>query len=381
MADQVYDLAIIGAGCAGLSLAARLAEKAAHMKVVLIDPRTRFDDDRTWCFWTWGNTPVEALIDTRWPSWRFSDTNGVSIAHQNNHAHYACVRAARFYEAALKSIHLAGFELRMGEAASEVKPQISHMRIMTDKDPVLARLVLDTRPPQGLNATLLQVFSGVEIESRTDCFEPCQAGLMEDMESDSEGFRFTYILPFTARRALIELTRFTPSYMHPGKLDHGLEEILARRGLAHARVLRREHGILPMGQSSVTPPADPRILRAGSAAGALRAATGYAFLRIQHWAEACASSIAQGGPPIAHSAEPRIRAWMDSVFLTTIRSQPQNAPDYFLRIAKTLTPEAFARFMSDAALTSDLLRLMAALPPMPFLAAAARLGLHRSAAP
>ena len=381
MAEPVYDLAILGAGCAGLSLAAKLAEKASHLNVLLIDTRTRFDDDRTWCFWTSGNTPVETLIDTRWPSWRFSDANGGAIVHHRNNSQYACVRAATFYEHALKSIRHAGFDMRLGMEAGDIKPQNSHMQIMTDQHPVLARLIVDTRPPEGRNATLYQVFSGVEIESNTDCFEPGQVGLMEDMESDFEGFRFTYTLPFTTRRALIELTRFSPSAIHPGTLDQGLAAILARRGLTQARILRGEHGILPMGQSIEPPPADPRILRAGSAAGALRAATGYAFLRIQHWAEACAASIAQGGAPLAHPSEPRLRAWMDSVFLTAIRTQPQNAPDYFLRIAKTLTPDAFARFMSDAARMSDLLRLMAALPPMPFLAAAARSGLHRSAAP
>lgn len=381
MADPIYDLAIIGAGCAGLSLAARLAKKAAHLKIVLIDPRTSFEDDRTWCFWTSGDTSVEHLIETRWPSWRFSDANGRAIVHHHTLSQYACVRAARFYESALESIRFAGFDLRMGEAAGDMKSEVGHVRIMTDRNTALARQVVDTRPPQRLDATLFQVFSGVEIESNVNCFEPGQAGLMEDMESDADGFRFTYTLPFTTRRALIEITRFTPTAIHPGTLDHGLETILAQRGLASARILRREHGILPMGQAAEPPPSDPRILRAGSAAGALRAATGYAFLRIQHWADTCASSIAQGGPPLGQHAEPRFRAWMDAVFLTAIRMHPEKAPGYFLRIAEALTPDAFARFMSDAAGMPDLLRLMAALPPVPFLSAAAHIGMHRNSAP
>ena len=120
-------------------------------------------------------------------------------------------------------------------------------------------------------------------------------------------------------------------------------------------------------------------MRAGAGAGALRAATGYAFLRIQNWAEACSGSIARDGPPLAQPEEPPLRAWLDAVFLSAIAKQPSSAADYFLRIAEALNPDAFARFMSDAPRGHDLIRLMTALPPMPFISAAARIGLQRVA--
>ncbi|WP_146069326.1 lycopene cyclase family protein, partial [Cryobacterium sp. Y11] len=45
------DLVILGAGLAGLTLAARLARERSGPRVVLLEPRTAYRDDRSWCFW------------------------------------------------------------------------------------------------------------------------------------------------------------------------------------------------------------------------------------------------------------------------------------------------------------------------------------------
>ena len=375
LAEETHDLAIIGAGCAGLSLAARLAEISPHLKIVLIDPRQTFEDDRTWCFWSAGNTPVEHLIDKRWQSWRFSNAEGRAITHHAELSQYACVRAERVYKSTLLRIENAGFQLRLGETVRELALDADCVRLLVGEDRVLARNVVDTRTPQHIKAKLFQVFSGVEVETEIDRFELGQAGLMEDMGCDEYGFHFTYTLPFSSRRALIEFTRFSPIAMSATSLDSQLQALLTQRGLNRARILRREHGVLPMGQVIEPPSKDPRWVRAGAGAGALRSATGYAFLRIQNWAETCAASLARGGPPQAQQAEPPLRAWLDAVFLSALTKQPTSAADYFLRMARALTPDAFARFMSDAARSRDLAHLMTELPPMPFLSAAARVGL------
>ena len=46
-----YDIAFAGAGLSALSLAVRLAELPNPPRMLLIDPRTEFRHDRTWCYW------------------------------------------------------------------------------------------------------------------------------------------------------------------------------------------------------------------------------------------------------------------------------------------------------------------------------------------
>jgi lycopene beta-cyclase len=50
--DKHYDLIILGGGCAGLSLALRLAELGKQSpKTLIIEKRPAYSNDRTWCFW------------------------------------------------------------------------------------------------------------------------------------------------------------------------------------------------------------------------------------------------------------------------------------------------------------------------------------------
>jgi hypothetical protein len=57
---------------------------------------------------------------------------------------------------------------------------------------------------------------------------------------------------------------------------------------------------------------------------------------------------------------------MDATFLRAVRSQPRAALDWFHDIAARVPPAAFARFMSENASAADLLRVVAALPPVSF---------------
>jgi lycopene beta-cyclase len=371
MAEHFCDLAILGAGCAGLSLATELAARAPHLKVMLFDSRSQYEDDRTWCFWTAGNSKAESLIEKRWKRWSFADAENRAILHEGSTYQYACIRSGRFYAHARECVAAANFGLHLDAPVRDVQPSADGIRIQAGSHQVTAAQVVDTRP-QAARAKLYQLFAGVEIETGHAAFDADEAGLMEGMTADGEGFRFIYTLPFSARHALIEITRFAPSPVQPASLDGELAAFLATRGLQQARIIRREHGLLPMGVAELHRPADPRIVAAGIAGGALRAATGYAFLRIQAWAQECAASIARGGPALPHPHEPAFRNWLDAVFLTALRRNPHDGPRYFLKIAKALKPDAFARFMTDAASPADLARLITALPPLPFLAAAAR---------
>jgi len=54
---QKYDIIIVGAGAAGLSLASSIAqtEMLSHLQVLLLDKSEKKGNDRTWCFWESGD--------------------------------------------------------------------------------------------------------------------------------------------------------------------------------------------------------------------------------------------------------------------------------------------------------------------------------------
>ena len=73
--EQALDLAIVGGGCAGLSLACELErqqDRHSKLSVMIIEPRLVHQHDRTWCFWARKLGADKALVAHSWPAWRFS---------------------------------------------------------------------------------------------------------------------------------------------------------------------------------------------------------------------------------------------------------------------------------------------------------------------
>ena len=371
------DLVVIGGGLAGLSLALRLAQAGHGGRVRIIEPRTQYEDDRSWAFWTPRESAWSASATRTWDQWLFANKDGAPVTGHAPGWCYAYVRSIDFYRTALRVLaDCPNISLELGTRVSTVAKAGDGVEVMTSAGVVSAKHVVDTRPPppgQLAGATLFQCFAGRELALDEAGFDDRRVELMTDMRADDAGFAFSYVLPLSPHRALVEATRFSRQPLGTAALGADLDALLASRGWSQAQVLRTESAVLPMG----LPVADvmatvPGVVRAGLGGGALRAASGYGFLRIQAWAERCANVLCQGLPPLGHPAEPRLQRWMDAVFLRALAQHPERTPEFFLRLASSVPGPALVRFLSDQARWTDHARIVAALPPGPFLQA-----LHR----
>ena len=369
-APNDIDLLIIGGGCAGLSLARMLARYRSSVRTLVVEPRAAYTDDRTWCFWHGHRHPFQHLVSSRWDAWRFSTSVGAIVQTGNSDLHYQCLRSIDFYDDAREFIGSAPrVELEAGVTAISVVPSGNGFKVETSAGPILARYVVDTRPVSHETVGrdgLWQVFTGAEVRTDRDTFEPGTVGLMDNMSTDDFGFRFTYTLPFSRRHALVEETRFTHRNVTSAELERGLELTLASLH-AVTETLRTEKGRLPMAVHSARDNMPAGFVAAGIGGGAIRASTGYAFLRIQSWASNCAYRIHQGDAPCPHLPEPRWRTAIDRLFLRVLRAQPELGPQFFTAMSRGLSAETLVRFLSDASRPTDLARVAFVLPKIPFL--------------
>ena len=67
-----YDLIVIGGGCAGLSLARRLIEDESTLRVLILEHRDAYSDDRAWCFWENSDHSLKNLEAKTWATWQCS---------------------------------------------------------------------------------------------------------------------------------------------------------------------------------------------------------------------------------------------------------------------------------------------------------------------
>jgi lycopene beta-cyclase len=372
---KTIDLAIIGGGCAGLSLARDIAlgleGKQDWREVTVFEPRTHYENDRTWCFWSLQGETEDPLIKCRWKSWQFS-RNGETVLHRSSQSRYCLVSGADFYADAIPTIERAdGFDLRLGVQVKSVESCANGFRVVTTAGDYLARRVVDTRPPtypKGNEAVLYQAFEGIEIETPHEIGDLEIANLMTEMHTDEDGFGFDYILPLGSGQWLVEATLFG---FEPGcgsRLSEKLQACLNRLVPdGDFRCLRTEKGMIPMGYQNPEPESDAGWVKAGTAGGAVRAASGYAYRRIQRWSRECARQFIESGEVSWHPEDSWPRRKMDFLFLKVLRNEPQLAPELFYRLTGRITPDAMARFMMDRASGLDLFAVMWSLPKMPFL--------------
>lgn len=370
------DLLILGGGCAGLSLGVRVGANPGRCKrTLIVESRSIFTNDRTWCYWQQPSDRFADLITHAWSTLQLREGERI-VSLPCGTSPYQMLSSEAFYDDACRLIEQSGsVELLRGtQVVAEPICVDGIWKVETDRGSLTARQVIDTRPPGPNNSipvTLWQSFAGQEVVCESGPFDPGSAMLMDFADSTDENIHFTYVLPMTRQRALVESTVFGPRPLSAAFFAQRQAAAIARecRGAAF-RVLRNEYGVVPMGIASLPDSAGSAgLTRVGVMRGAARPATGYAFGRIQRWAEHCAMLLREGRPAQAHRPDRLHTRVMDSLFLKVLRARPELAPRLFLDLFENVEPVRLIRFLSDAGSLADHAAVVAALPARPFLRA------------
>lgn len=374
--SDVFDLVILGGGCAGLSLSMALEAYGAQApRTLVIESRNEYRNDRTWCFWSDRSKVLPYKIQHCWQTMRVSN-GGQSASLDCGSTPYHMLAGEDFYTSALASIERqSNITLQMGSAVID-EPHFDGnvWTCETSTGSVLARNIIDTRPPKAVvsgGSTLWQSFYGLEIECKVAIFDALTLDLMNFLDPDPRHVPFVYVLPVTPTRALIELTVFGAQPLGRNDLGEQLYTAVAKlvNGAAY-KTLRSEHGILPMGLNDSPLPSHNSYVRVGVMAGSARPSTGYSFQRIQLWAHECAFSLVRHRRPTPHRPDPLPLRLMDQIFLEGLRADPIRGGAIFFSLFSNANTARVVRFLSGRSGVVDSLAVVLAMPFAPFLKAA-----------
>lgn len=374
--DHAFDLVILGAGCAGLSLAYNLAANPDYKgRVLLVDRKVVYDRDRSWCFFSPDDPTLvpENLIAHRWPIAvvrRGDETVRLLLDSKP----YTLVDASSFYHRVFERLREdSRFSIALGYTISDedLLEEDEAISIRLGETRYSSHQVIDSRMDR-LNlqssAQLWQVFIGYEIEADMPVFNPDEATLMDFIEDKNYAVSFMYELPTTRTRALLEYTVFSATRIAPEELLPLLEKIIDKRFAAgQFRIIRTEQGVIPMGLMNQSRLDNRRWLKAGLMAGAARPSTGYAFLRIQRWARECAEMLASPVKMPIIQKDPPITLIMDKIFLRVLKMMPHQASSLFLKLFKRTPTLSLVRFLNDEGQFRDHLLVIKSLPKLPFI--------------
>lgn len=362
-----YDAIVIGAGLSGLSLAAHLASSpsAAH-RVLVIDGGRQGSDGRRWGFWATDPGWVSPALHASWDALSVT-VGGHRLVRRLSPFRYHEVRGAAFGELARTHIARAPEFAVVSGRAEHVREESGHASVVVDGERLGARWIFDSRPPPDARTGAGLSFLGWEVETKSDAFDPAVMTFMDFRARRQGRMAFAYVLPTTPRRALVEIADF--GWLPPADLAADLEHYLRTCCDVGAwSVLETEEAWIPL-TAGLHPSERGHVVPIGRRAGMLKPSTGYAFTRIQRHSAALCQSLAQWGHPHDLPKASRRHAWLDSVLLDVVRRDPDAIEAAFQSLFARNSAPSILRFLDEDSTPARDARLIASLPPEPFVRA------------
>jgi lycopene beta-cyclase len=259
-------------------------------------------------------------------------------------------------------------ELLLGASAEGILETEQAVQVtLADGAALRSPWVIDTRPqPRMLKPPWLwQNFVGYVVKFDTAAgIDESVPALMDFQPPGGSVAQFMYTIPFGEKCFLFECTRFSKVRGEERLLEAELLQWLNVRLGPGWQLTRREAGSLPMAPP--LPKNQQRVIEAGTRGGSMRISTGYAFHRIQRWADACAESILRSGRPVPPATN-RLLDAMDELFLRVLQQPSTSASNIFMDLFGSCPTDRLIRFLSGVPSASDFWPVASGLPWGKFL--------------
>lgn len=363
MSDTHYDYAIVGVGAAGLQLALKMSQDTffANKKVLLIDKDDKSENDRTWCFWEAEETLWDQLATHTWSNGLFYNEQK-SIAFDLAPYRYKMVRSANFYA-------YAKAEIGKAENIDWIKDDVQNIsdHTITGSQIYKAAHIFDSRIPEEFfvkkdkHHSLIQHFKGWFITTEQPTFKPDTFTMMDYRLKWKDSTSFTYVLPLSANKALIEFTLFNDRLLPDEEYDEYLKSYIdTYLDIKNYTVDEVEQGQIPMSDYPFHKHHEKHITKIGTAGGWVRPSSGYSFKNADRYSTMTIENIKLGKSPHRGIATSRYRTY-DSIFLNVLASRNDLGEDIFTRLYTKPPIQSVFRFLDEQSTIPEDLRVMFSL--------------------
>ncbi|NBC37545.1 lycopene beta-cyclase CrtY [Novosphingobium sp. FSY-8] len=373
MAQDDFDLAILGAGLAGGLLALALAQRRPELRVVLVESGAQPGGNHVWSFFSSDIADadrwlIDPLISVQWPAYtvRFD-----AYARQLD-TPYASVTSEALADRLAQRLPAGG--LMTGAQVVSAHPRGF---TLADGRGFTAGAVIDARGCAAFPHLSggWQKFVGLML--RTDApHGQAMPTIMDAQVAQTDGYRFVYTLPFAADRLFVEDTYYadTPDVDVTG-WRAAIMDYAGRQGLRVAAVEREEVGCLPVvgggDFGAFWRATDQGLPRIGSAAALFHPLTGFSLPKAVETARVIAQMPDLSAGALARFADDWARAHWDQTgyyrllanmaFAAALPEQRHRVFQHFYRLERGLVE----RFYAGRSRAYDRARILMGRPPVP----------------
>lgn len=365
------DLAILGGGLAGGLVALALSLRRPELRLAVVEEGS-VGGNHVWSSFARDVDPtsewlVAPLISYRWPSYDVAFP-----AHRRTlTAPYRSITSERFAAVLAERVPTSAF-VRGRVVAAEP----GHVGLADGRE-FRAAAVLDARGPGDASTLDLgwQKFVGQTLH--TDA----PHGVVRPMVMDAtvpqdDGYRFVYLLPFSAHEIFVEDTYYSDSpALDRARLQARIAAYADQRGLQVTGESRLESGVLPVvlggDFDAYWRSTGTGLAKAGMRAGLFHPTTGYSLPDAVRLATRIAAA-----PDLGHRALVELtsrhaaQAWAGRGFYRALDTMLFRAaePDRRYQVLERfyrLGPDLIARFYAAESRRTDQLRILSGRPPVP----------------
>lgn len=369
-----FDYVLVGGGLQSGLLVLAIRHYQPEASILLLEKNETLGGNHTWSFHSGdleGSVAkwVRPIIESWWDDYEVR----ISGFERRISIGYASTSSRHF---AMVVSHALTSESSSQLLVSTKVQSLSAQQVTTEDGRVFGgKLVIDNRGPGVRQQEQIlggfQKFWGFEIELDEDWPIDCPI-IMDDAVDQTDGFRFIYTLPFTPRRVLVEDTRFsnTPTLDRSSCLEL-VEDYLSSLAIKSWRIVREEHGILPMPISQGCKPTvthDPETpLAGGYAGGWFHAATGYSFPMAAAFADTVARAQIQHVRSATHElaghhlTRNRFARFLNRLLFKLVK--PTTRFQIFRRFYRVLSEQSISRFYGHRFNLLDATRIVVGIPP------------------
>jgi lycopene beta-cyclase len=349
-----FDYIIIGGGCAGLSLAYELEinGKLTDKTLAIVEPRKKYERDKTWSFWKVFNHNFEDCVIKSWNNFtiniseKFHELNNKEFPYQS-------IDSGKFYTK-INSKLSKNPNINFFENINEIK---------TEKALVFNSVFDDELD----KSNLWQHFQGIEIETSRDIFDDEIINLMDFNCDQRKDIHFFYTLPFSKNKALVETT-WISSLEDRSLMDYDLQlenYIKNNLGIKEYKINFIEKGAIPLFHPILK--TNKNVINIGSAGGMTRLSTGYTFLNIQEHSKYLCNNINNIKDEKIFNLGKKYN-FLDKIFLKVIKNHPEKMPEIFYKMFNN-SSNKIIKFLSNKSNFFDDLSIILKMPKIIFLKA------------
>jgi len=368
---MTYDLILAGGGLANGLIAWRLKQLRPELRVLCIEEQPHMGGNHTWSFHE-GDLSAEQhrwlqpLVVQRWAAY---DVHFPQRSRRLNSG-YASITSERFADVIQADL---GEALRTGQRITRLTPSAV---VMESGEQLQALAVIDGRGVQPTANMVLgqQAFLGQLLRLRAPHGLTAPI-IMDARVAQYQGYRFVYVLPFTADTLLIEDTHYVDQHsFSAAQLRQHVAEYAAAQGWEIAECLREEQGVLPITlagdfagfwREAAGQP------RSGLRAGLFHCTTGYSLphaVRLADWIAAQpslnAEALDRGIRAMAQQAWNSQRFYRLLNRMLFLAGRPANRWQVMQRFYG-LSEGLISRFYAGRSTLADKLRVLTGKPPVP----------------